>query len=74
MSDTLSIARWYVAQGISVIPVKADGSKSPLLSGWRKFSTELPDDATLEKWFGTSQLVGIGVPAGPASGNLLILA
>ena len=73
MSDTLSIARWYVAQGISVIPVKADGSKSPLLSGWRKFSTELPDDATLEKWFGTSQLVGIGVPAGPASGNLLIL-
>lgn len=73
MSDTLTIARWYVSQGISVIPVKADGSKSPLLSGWRKYSNELPTDADLEKWFGAGQVVGIGIPAGPASGNLVIL-
>lgn len=72
--DVLSIARWYVSNGISVIPVKADGSKSPALTGWRKYSNELPDDATLVKWFGTpGELVGVGVPAGPASGNLVVL-
>lgn len=73
MASILEIARWYVAQGISVIPVKADGSKAPLLSGWRKYSNELATDETLVKWFGGNELVGIGVPAGPASGNLLIL-
>ncbi|RTL26386.1 MAG: hypothetical protein EKK55_07805 [Rhodocyclaceae bacterium] len=73
MSDVLNIARWYVSQGISVIPVKADGSKSPSISGWRKYSNELPTEAELEKWFGGGQLSGIGVPCGPASGNLLVL-
>ena len=33
--DILAIARQYVAQGISVIPVKSDGTKSPAIGGWR---------------------------------------
>jgi hypothetical protein len=74
MSDLLNTARWYVAHGVSVIPVKADGSKSPTFTGWRKYSTELPDDATLEKWFAPGDtLVGIGAVPGPASGNLVVL-
>jgi len=71
--DILSIARWYVSQGLSVIPVKADGSKSPSINGWRKYSNELPTDETLVEWFGGTKIVGIGVPCGPASGNLVVL-
>lgn len=71
--DILSIARWYIERGLSVIPIKADGSKSPSFTGWRKFSNERPDDDQLQKWFGQSGLIGIGIPAGPASGNLVIL-
>lgn len=71
--DILSIARWYVSQGLSVIPVKADGSKSPSINGWRKYSNELPTDEQLVEWFGGTKVVGIGVPCGPASGNLVVL-
>jgi len=75
VSQILDTARWYVSQGLSVIPVKADGSKSPLLQGWRRYSAELPDDDTLTGWFKDAETkpVGIGVPCGPASGNLVVL-
>lgn len=59
--------------GLSVIPVKADGSKSPMLAGWRKYSIDLPIDALVESWFGGDTVVGIGVCPGPASGNLVVL-
>lgn len=75
MSSLLDTARWYVANGFSVIPVKADGSKAPLAAGWRKYTETPPDDATLVDWFGPGQkrLVGIGIPPGPASGNMVVL-
>ena len=73
MSSVLEIARYYVSQGLSVIPVKADGSKAPMLNGWRKYSAEIADDATLSTWFAGANLVGIGVVPGPASGNLVVL-
>ncbi len=71
--DPYTAAKWYTENGFSVIPVKADGSKAPLLSGWRKYATDPADEATLEGWFGGGQLVGIGVVPGPASGNLVVL-
>lgn len=67
----LEIARAYVARGLSVIPIKTDGTKSPKLSGWREFTRRLPTDAELAQWF--SQEAGIGVVPGPASGNLVVL-
>jgi putative DNA primase/helicase len=69
----LDAARWYVSRGFSVIPVKADGTKSPAFTGWRKFSDERPDDRTLVEWFGDSGDRGVGVPAGSASGNLAVI-
>ena len=70
--DILAIARQYVAWGISVIPVKSDGTKSPAIRGWRTYSTERPSEATLQQWFGTPGY-GIGIPCGPASGHLVVL-
>lgn len=64
MTEALEAARWYISQGISVIPVKADGSKAPKESGWPKYRCEFADDDTLVKWFGGPEVVGIGVPTG----------
>jgi RecA-family ATPase len=65
-------ASWYVSLGLSVIPVKADGSKSPSYSGWRKYTSEIASESQLDEWF-NSALSGIGIVPGPASGNLVIL-
>ena len=73
MSSVLEIARYYVSQGLSVIPVKADGSKSPAITGWRTYSNKIADEKQLAEWFSGPGLVGIGVVPGPASGNLVVL-
>ena len=66
---TLDIARSYVAVGLSVIPIKADGSKSPALKAWKEFQGQLPRDAELAKWFaGTGH--GVAVVCGAVSGGL----
>lgn len=74
MNDVHESARYYLSCGLSVIPVKADGSKSPLLSGWRKCSTAHPSEAEIEEWFGDpKKIVGVGIVPGPASGHLVVL-
>lgn len=69
----LEIARSYVGQGLSVIPVKADGSKAPKLAGWREYATRRATDAELVEWFGSRLPVGLGLVCGAASGNLVVL-
>lgn len=75
MTAELDTARAYVAAGLSVIPVRADGSKAPAEPGWRAYSGARPDDATLARWFGNGHAghYGIGIPGGAASGNLAVL-
>ena len=71
--DLLAAARAYVAAGVSVIPIRADGSKAPKLAGWREYADRPPTDAELSEWFGPGSDAGIGVVMGPASGNLVVL-
>lgn len=72
--DMLAVATAYVDQGVSVIPVKPDGSKSPRWAGWRSYATRLPTAVELAEWFGPgAPPAGLGVPCGPASGNLVVL-
>jgi len=71
--NILEVAQQYLAAGLSIIPVKADGSKSPLIAGWRKYSNTLPTPEECSNWFASGALVGIGVVPGPASGNLVVL-
>ena len=42
----LDIASEYIDAGLSVIPVKADGSKAPAFTGWRAYTTKLAADET----------------------------
>lgn len=71
--DVLGVARAYVQAGLSVIPVRADGSKAPAEAGWRAYSGRLALDPELEAWFAGPGPVGVGVVPGAASGNLAIL-
>lgn len=73
MSSVLEIATSYVANGLSVIPVRADGSKAPAVAGWRAYANKFADEKTLSEWFGVGKFVGIGIVPGPVSGNLVIL-
>jgi putative DNA primase/helicase len=68
----LDWALLYVAAGLSVIPIRPDGSKAPALPRWKQYQERLPTSAELEQWFGGG-IFGIAVLAGRVSGNLEIL-
>lgn len=70
---TLEAARAYVRAGLSVIPVKPDGTKSPALDTWREFRERKPTDAELNAWFGNGHQHGIALVCGPVSRNLEVL-
>lgn len=68
------IAQGYRDAGISVIPLRLDGSKAPALPAGQPqvYSSRLATDAELLEWFGTVER-GIGIKAGAVSGGLEIL-
>jgi hypothetical protein len=66
-------ARWYDSVGLSVLPVRSDGSKAQAIAGWRRYATRQPTAAERAAWFGPASGDGIGIVGGPASGNLVIL-
>src|SRR5262249_33094258 len=71
VSLPLRAARLYLAHGLSVIPVLADGTKSPACP-WKEFQTRRPTRDELDVWFGEGEL-GVAVLGGTVSGGLEIL-
>jgi hypothetical protein len=83
-TSVLETARKLVAAGISVIPIRCDGSKAPagkLLpldeddtskTTWKPYQERLPTDKELAYWFAREN-VGLAIVAGEVSGNLEIL-
>lgn len=71
-SPTIEVARQYVAAGLSVFPVKLDGTKEPAIVGWRAYAERHPADHELIAWFGRGRFA-IGITGGAASGNLIVL-
>ena len=73
MASVFEWASRYVREGLSVIPVRADGSKAPAFQDWRQFTDRIASADELSKWFECGKEYGIGVVPGPASGNLAVL-
>jgi hypothetical protein len=70
-NTTTDVAKQYRDWGFSVIPIKLDGSKQPKVS-WKPYTEKFASDQELEAWFSGSDS-GIGVIAGPVSGNLTVI-
>ena len=71
--DVTAFARRLRASGMTVIPMKEDGSKSPDAGKWGRWQNEHVPDALFEHWFGAEEKQGIAVLMGAASGNLELL-
>ena len=61
----------YVDAGLSVIPLKLDGSKKPSLFSWKEYSERLPTEAELHEWF--RHPAGIGLITGSVSGGIEVI-
>jgi hypothetical protein len=68
----LQIATEYISAGLSVIPIRADGSKAPALATWKPYQSRLATSDELRDWFAAVD-VGIAIIAGAVSGNLEVL-
>jgi hypothetical protein len=59
--------------GLSLIPVKTDGSKAAALPSWKIYQKRLPNDSELRQWFGNGARPGIAIIGGKVSGNLEVI-
>lgn len=67
----LEAALDLAAHGYSVLPIRADGSKSPAVP-WKPYTEHAADEATIRAWF-TDTNHGLGVVTGPVSRQLEML-
>ena len=65
------LARKWVSAGVSVVPIKPDGTKSPAVREWKVWQTRLPTEEEIERDFKDG--LGIGIIGGGISGNLEML-
>lgn len=70
-TDQSSIASEYIAAGLSVIPLRLDGSKAPGVPSWGQYQKRQATPQELSQWF--SRQAGIGIIAGEVSGNLEVM-
>jgi hypothetical protein len=68
-SSVLDMAIRYLHAGLSVIPIRSDGSKRPALDKWGTYQQRLPTEDELRDWFGDGRW-GVGIVGGKVSGHL----
>jgi len=69
-ADIVEAAKQATIDGITVVPVREDGSKRPDLTAWAEYQTRKPTRDELRGWFGQYERTGLGWLTGAASGNL----
>ncbi len=71
-SPTYQVALAALEAGMSVLPIRPDGTKQPALSCWKRYQQELPTEAFVEEWFRHPQR-GLALVTGHISGGLIAL-
>lgn len=66
-------AMTWAKAGCSVIPVRADRTKKPLIGQWHEFMEQAAAESTVWIWFNQMPHAGIAVICGQVSGNLEML-
>jgi hypothetical protein len=69
----LAAALRYLEAGLSVIPIKRNGSKAPQLIIWGPYKERPPTEDEVRAWFSGERPPGVGIVGGTVSGNLLVL-
>jgi putative DNA primase/helicase len=59
--------------GLSVVPVRRDGSKAPALASWKEYQARRPTEAECRAWWDRPDPPGVGVVCGAVSGGLVVL-
>jgi len=64
----------FTAAGISIIPLRCDGSKSPAVSSWKPFQQDIVNETTLQSWYQSQTAeIGTAIICGAVSGGLEVL-
>ncbi len=71
-SPVYQVALAALEAGLSVLPIRSDGSKQPALVGWKRYQQERPTGALVEEWFRSPQR-GLALVTGYISGGLIAL-
>lgn len=69
--SVVNAAQQYLSAGLSVIPVRADGTKAPAVPSWREYQRERMTPEEADRVFRGG--VGIAVVGGAVSGGLEVL-
>jgi len=69
-ANVYPIARAYLHAGLSVIPIRRDGSKAPSVGTWKEYQTRLPTEEELRTWYDRPKPPGIAIIGGAVSGGL----
>jgi Bifunctional DNA primase/polymerase, N-terminal len=72
LRDTLTIAFLYLRAGLSIIPIRPDGSKSPAISEWRSYQHRRATESQVYRWFNNDAGYGVAILGGAGSGWLEI--
>lgn len=72
-AEVMTAAQKYIESGLSVIPIRPDGSKAPALNKWKPFQFRQPIIQEVETWFGNDSDNGIAIITGWVSGNLEVI-
>lgn len=68
----LAAAQAYVASGLSIVPIRADGSKAPAVA-WKHYEKRRAIPFELAQWFSSPNPIGLAIIGGAVSGNLEII-
>ena len=72
--STFSQAQEYLTSGLSLFPIRSDGTKQPAVK-WKPFQTQLPTERDLFYWYEMrqSEKLGIAIVCGAISQNLEVV-
>ncbi|WP_376797144.1 bifunctional DNA primase/polymerase [Thermogemmatispora sp.] len=68
----LQTAHAALAVGISLVPIRGDGSKRPAIA-WKPFQERLPTPREVDAWFRRPGLWGLALVTGQVSGHLIAI-
>jgi len=64
-------AKEWTRGGLSVIPIRPDGTKAPSVRSWKIYQSEIIDESSIDSLFAESS--GIAIVSGKVSGDLEVL-